>query len=120
MRSLFTSLQRDDYLSNGPTKVKGDNRSSLALVQNPEYHVKSKHIDVQYNYVRELVEDKLVRVEYIPTGQIVGNCLTRTLEPEAFETNLHSLGLKQIPNTAKEWAFKKPQNCQFANAAYNN
>lgn len=32
-----------------------DNKSAIRLVKNPEYHKRTKHIDVRYYYVREKV-----------------------------------------------------------------
>lgn len=38
--------------------LKGDNEASLSLTKNPESQHRTKHIDVQYHYIRELVNDK--------------------------------------------------------------
>ena len=93
LRSLLSSLRRTHYSGEGATTIKGDNQSSLALIRNPEYHARSKHIDVQYHYIRELVEDQLVRVEYVATAKMIADCLTKPLKQLAFEANLKGLGL---------------------------
>ena len=42
-----------------------DNTSAINISKNPMMHAKTKHIATKYHYVRELVEDKQVKIEYI-------------------------------------------------------
>ena len=42
-----------------------DNTSSINISKNHVIHEKTKHITIKYHYVRELVEDKQVKMEYI-------------------------------------------------------
>jgi phosphoribosyl-AMP cyclohydrolase len=41
-------------------RIDCDSQSVIFLVKNPTYHSKTKHIDVQYHFVREMVEEKKV------------------------------------------------------------
>ena len=41
----------------GTVMLHSDSQSALQLVQNPIYHARTKHIDVRYHRVRELVEE---------------------------------------------------------------
>jgi hypothetical protein len=50
------------------------------LVANPEFHARLKHIDVQYHYTRELVEDGVVSVKYILITEMTADCLTKPLK----------------------------------------
>lgn len=34
-----------------------DSRSAICLVKNTTFHAKTKHVDVQYHFVRDMVED---------------------------------------------------------------
>ena len=38
------------------------------LLKNPSSHKRSKHIDVKYHFSREQVENGLINVKYVPTG----------------------------------------------------
>ena len=73
----------------------GDNQGALRLVANPEFHSKSKHIDVQYHYVRELLEKGITTVEYVPTSKMAADCLTKPLKKGQLEANLDILGLRE-------------------------
>ena len=42
-----------------------DNTSAINISKNLVMHAKTKHIAIKYHYVRELVEDKQVKMEYI-------------------------------------------------------
>ena len=81
--------------NNESTRIYGDNQGSLKLVANPEMHSRSKHIDVQYHYVRELVQQGLIEVEYIPTADMAADILTKPLKRQLHERNLELLGLEK-------------------------
>ena len=42
-----------------------DNISTINLSKNPIQHFKSKHIEIRYHFIRDLVEDKVVCLEFI-------------------------------------------------------
>jgi hypothetical protein len=41
-------------------RIDCDIQSGIFLVKNPTYHLKTKHIDIQYHFVRDMVEEKKV------------------------------------------------------------
>jgi hypothetical protein len=67
---------------NEPIEVHADNKSAIALGKNPEFHKRSKHIDVQYHYVREQVQNGQVVTPYLSTAHMVADGLTKALSPE--------------------------------------
>ena len=44
-----------------------DNTSAINISKNPVMHANTKYIAIKYHYVRELVENKEVKMEYINT-----------------------------------------------------
>jgi hypothetical protein len=44
-----------------------DSQSAIFQAKNPSYHLKTKHIDVQYHFVRDMVEEKKVLLEKVDT-----------------------------------------------------
>ena len=44
-----------------------DNSSAIDIFNNPVQHSKTKHIEIRYHFIRDLVERKIVVLEYIPT-----------------------------------------------------
>ncbi|KAG3230733.1 hypothetical protein PI124_g24169 [Phytophthora idaei] len=50
--------------SDDPVNIYEDNQGSIALAKNPEFHKRTKHIDIRYHFVRERVEDGQVVLQY--------------------------------------------------------
>ncbi|GMF43613.1 unnamed protein product [Phytophthora lilii] len=53
--------------SDEAVKIYEDNQGSIALAKNPEFHKRTKHIDIRYHFVREKVEDGQVVLQYCST-----------------------------------------------------
>ena len=45
-----------------------DNQSTIALAENPIFHMWLKHIEVQHHWVCEKIEDWTIKLEYVPTS----------------------------------------------------
>jgi hypothetical protein len=56
-----------------------DSMSSIELAKNPIYHARSKHIDIQYHFVRENYLNKIVNLIFIPTSIQLADCLTKVI-----------------------------------------
>lgn len=93
IQALLEQLGRVQY-SGGPATLYGDNQGAIALVKNPEFHARTKHIDVAAHYTRELVEDGRLTIEYIPTASMLADCLTKPLKPVQRNRNVEGLGLQ--------------------------
>ena len=74
-------------------RIYSDKQGALRLTGNPEFHARSKHIDVQYHYLRELKEAGVIDVEYIPTEEMAADCLTKLLKRRKFTANLKMASL---------------------------
>jgi len=63
-----------------PTLIHVDNRSTLSQVKGlSDYHSRSKHIDIRYHFIKEVVAAGDVRVEWIPSDQQRADVLTKAL-----------------------------------------
>ena len=63
----------------GPILLQGDNHGAIKLAQNPITHSRSKHIDIRHHFVRDLVDRKAIRLQYISTDQNIADILTKAL-----------------------------------------
>lgn len=61
-----------------------DNQGTAALAKNPLAHARSKHIDIQWHYQREKIEDGSVQLRYIPPYQKIADGLTKPLPQNKF------------------------------------
>ena len=71
-----------------------DNQGALALAKNPQFHSRSKHIDIQWHYQRERLEDGSVELRCIPTEEQIADGLTKALPREKFVKFCKALGLE--------------------------
>ena len=79
--------------SEEPTELKCDNQSCMAIAKNPVFHARTKHIEIQYHYVRELMEDGVLELVYCPTDQNVADIFTKALPKDQFYSHVDSLGI---------------------------
>ena len=81
-----------------PTPLFSDNQSAIRLVQNPEFHKRTKHIDVVYHLIREIQARGEITLFYVPTRLQLADILTKALTPDLFQKlrNALSLGRKVL------------------------
>ena len=69
-----------------------DNLGATYMSANPVFHARTKHIEINYHFVRERVADKLLLLWFVPTGDQVADGFTKPLtirQLEAFRNNLN-------------------------------
>lgn len=62
-----------------------DNQSALKLIRNPEFHKRTKHIDVRYHFIRERYEDGFFDLKYVNTHEQLADIFTKPLPRIQFE-----------------------------------
>jgi hypothetical protein len=65
-------------------KIDCDSQSAIFLAKNHAYHSKTKHIDVQYHFVRDMVESNNVILEKVDTLENIANSLTKSVNVVKF------------------------------------
>jgi hypothetical protein len=75
-----------------------DSHSAIFLAKNPAYHSKTKHIDVQYHFVREIVENGKVLLEKVDIVENVAYLLTKLVSIENFTWCRSEMGLISLSN----------------------
>jgi hypothetical protein len=63
----------------------GDNQEVIVLTKNVYLNKQSKYIDICYHFIWDLVEKGDLRVDYIPTIEMVVDSMTKPLARVAFE-----------------------------------
>ena len=70
-----------------------DNISAINISKNPVQHSKTKHIEIRHHFIRDLVEEKKIKLEYIHTEKQLADIFTKALDANRFENLRSSLGL---------------------------
>nr|GEZ19457.1 zinc finger, CCHC-type [Tanacetum cinerariifolium] len=76
--------------------LKVDNVSAIALVRNPVFHGRSKHIDICYHFIRECVENGHINVEHVSGELQRADILTKALPRLKFVTMRQMLGVQDL------------------------
>jgi len=87
---LFVGLQQP---SSFPIPLHIDNQSAIAIAKNPEFHDRTKHIDIRYHFLRHKVESGDITLDYVPTNDQPADILTKGLAREKHEKFSKELGL---------------------------
>ena len=77
-------------------RIDYDSQSVIFLVKNPTYHSKTKHIDIQYHFVRDIVEEKKVLLMKVETLKNVADSLTKSMSTEKFSWCRGSMGIATL------------------------
>ena len=83
------------------TVVHCDNQSCIKLTENPIFHDRSKHIDMRYHYIRDLVQRKTVKLQYIAFSEQVVDILTKPLTLRQFVQLRGKLGVAENDSPAE-------------------
>ena len=68
-----------------PIVIHCDNQSCVKFSENPMFHDRSKHIEMRYHYVRDMVQWRVVSLRYIPTDDQTADVSTKPLLKTKFE-----------------------------------
>ena len=63
-----------------------DNFSAIDISKNLVQHSKTKYIEIRYHFIKDLVERKIVCLEYIPTERQNADIFIKPLDRSKFET----------------------------------
>ncbi|GJV36690.1 ribonuclease H-like domain, reverse transcriptase, RNA-dependent DNA polymerase [Tanacetum coccineum] len=80
--------------------IQVDNKSAIALMKNPVFHGRSKHIDIKYHFIRECMEREDIQVEFINGEYQKADILTKALPKIRFLTMRQLIGLKDLSSSA--------------------
>ena len=68
----------------------------MKLSKNLMFHDKSKHIEIKYHYIWDMVQRAAMKVLYVATDKKITNVLTKPLVRVKFEYLRERLGVIQI------------------------
>ena len=92
---LLSELDIGLSLPGKPVLIKADNQGAIAIASDPRFHTRTKHIDIQWHFVRDQVETGAVEFSWIPTNFMAADGLTKALSNEKFAAFLRQIGLKE-------------------------
>ena len=93
---LHKLLRELGFPVEGPITIYEDNQSAICLSKSNRNHPKTKHIDIKYNYIRSVINQNIVEVEYCPTSEMLADILTKGMTSDKFLKLRNLLGLVSV------------------------
>jgi Reverse transcriptase (RNA-dependent DNA polymerase) len=93
LRYLYGEL---GFIQKEPILLLGDNDGSIAMAKNPEFHKRTKHVDIRWHWVRELVRDGLINIVDCRDPQQTADILTKQPLRPKYVRHVAELGLSPI------------------------
>eukprot|EP00253_Pinus_taeda_P027535 PITA_27535 len=79
-----------------PTTLWCDNQSAIQLCKDPVQHQRSKHIELHMHFIRKLIHDHVLEVQYCSTDDQVAYIFTKALTEAKFTKLRYMLGVQEV------------------------
>jgi hypothetical protein len=96
LKQLLSELGSQDKMT-----ILCDNKSTICLTNNPEFHSRTKHIDIRFHYVRETIETYSITIDHITTEKNIADLFTKGLPRIKHHTLIEMIGLKQLSKSVE-------------------
>ena len=89
-RSLYSELE-----FNIPTTstIFTDNQAAISISHHPEFHARTKHIDINYHFLRDLISIKTINTVYVNTKDNLADLFTKGLPRITHQDLTHRIGI---------------------------
>ena len=77
-----------------PVPICGDNQGAIFIASNPVTEKRSKHIDIHFHYIREVIKKKLIELYFIDGENNPADMLTKNLGRVKFQKFRAMIGLE--------------------------
>jgi hypothetical protein len=96
IKSLLSELQPilGDKIAIECLNLYTDSDSAIDLGKNPVYHARTKHIDIQYHFVRECVQNKVCNLIWTSSETQLADGLTKPISNDKWVRFIEGIGLK--------------------------
>lgn len=85
-------------VEDSPVLLKMDNTSAMNLAKNPVSHGRSKHIEVRYHFLRDMVTKGKIELIYCKTDYQLADLFTKALKFDRFEVLRKEIGALPLDN----------------------
>ncbi|RVW42748.1 Retrovirus-related Pol polyprotein from transposon RE2 [Vitis vinifera] len=73
-----------------------DNTAAIAISHNPVQHDRTKHVEVDRNFIKQNLEEKIIHLPFVKSEDQLADVLTKAVSARNFYNSLDKLGIKDI------------------------
>ena len=75
-----------------------DNQAAIAISHHPEFHAHTKHIDINYHFLRDLISARTVNTVYVNTRDNLADLFTKGLSQIVHQDLTYRIGVITLEN----------------------
>ncbi|GKE00586.1 hypothetical protein Tco_1388569 [Tanacetum coccineum] len=92
---MWTRTQLKDYGFNyNKTPLYCDSQSAIAISCNPVQHSRTKHIHTRYHFIKEQVENGIIKLYFIRTKYQLADMFSKALPEDRFQYLVKRIGMR--------------------------
>jgi transposase InsO family protein len=76
------------------TTLKIDNKGAKDIAENAKNSQRTKHIDVRYHFIRDMIKNQQIKLQRIPTGEMTADVLTKAIPAPRFLECCAEMGME--------------------------
>ena len=97
-RSILTEL---NFPLTTPSTNFSDNQSAISIAHHPEFHARTKHIDIAVHFLRDHMKKGTLDLYYINTEYNLADIFTKTLKKPSHINFTYELGVLYMVENSK-------------------
>ena len=77
--AIFLRRLLSDMCETCDVSMYSDNQGAIALTKNPIVSQRSKHIDIKYHFIREVLQQDFISLNYVVSADNVADVMTKPM-----------------------------------------
>lgn len=82
--------------TNYTMRILCDNKAAISIAKNPVHHDRTKHVEIDRHFIKEKIDQEIIRVDHIPSCKQTADIMTKALPRNIYENIRSNLGMIDI------------------------